>query len=118
MQAFEGRDRVAAQVQQQVDSYSRTLACNLLAAGHQPPEWLLTSTTLPQGACESQLLPLPPLLFRLRSGDSGGFLSGGGVDCVGRLGLISIRTRARLAALVGLVGSGDLSLGCPIAGCS
>jgi len=40
------------------------------------------------------------------------------VDCGARSGLISIRTRARVAPLVGLVGSGDLSLGCPIAGCS
>ena len=116
MQAFESKDRVAAQVQQHADSYSRILACNLLAAGHQPPEWLLPSATLPQGA--SQLLPLPPLLSRLRAGDSGGFLSGGGVDCVARLGLISIRTWACVAPLVGLVDSADLSLGCPIEGCS
>lgn len=40
------------------------------------------------------------------------------MDCGARSGLISIRTRARVAPLVGLVGSGDLSLGCPIAGCS
>ncbi|XP_066390419.1 uncharacterized protein [Miscanthus floridulus] len=48
MQAFESRDRVAAQVQQHADSYSRILACNLLAAGHQAPEWLIPSATLPQ----------------------------------------------------------------------
>jgi hypothetical protein len=70
MQAFESRDRVAAQVQQQADFYSQTLASSLLAAGHQPPEWLIPSTTLPQGA--SQLPPLHHLLFRLRAGDSGG----------------------------------------------
>ncbi|PUZ71164.1 hypothetical protein GQ55_2G292500 [Panicum hallii var. hallii] len=48
MQAFERGDWLAAQVQQQVDSYSQTLACRLLAAGHRPPEWLLPSATLPQ----------------------------------------------------------------------
>ncbi|WVZ65306.1 hypothetical protein U9M48_014694 [Paspalum notatum var. saurae] len=50
MQAFERGDWLAAQVQQQADSYSQTLACALLAAGHKPPEWLLPSTTLPQGS--------------------------------------------------------------------
>ncbi|XP_021310109.1 uncharacterized protein LOC8063747 isoform X2 [Sorghum bicolor] len=48
MQAFKSKDRVAAQAQHHVDSYSRILACNLLAAGHQPPEWLLPSSALPQ----------------------------------------------------------------------
>jgi hypothetical protein len=59
MQAFESKDRVAAQVQQHADSYSRILACNLLAAGHQPPEWLIPSATLPQGACPNSSLTLP-----------------------------------------------------------
>lgn len=58
MQAFERGDWLAAQVQQQVDSYSQTLSCRLLAAGHRPPEWLLRSATLPQGAL-LLLLPLP-----------------------------------------------------------
>lgn len=48
MQAFERGDWLAAQVRQQADSYSQTLACGLLAAGHKPPEWLIPSTTLPQ----------------------------------------------------------------------
>ncbi|KAK8460008.1 hypothetical protein SEVIR_2G253400v4 [Setaria viridis] len=48
MQAFERGEWLAAQLQQQVDSYSQTLACSLLAAGHRPPEWLLPSATLPQ----------------------------------------------------------------------
>nr|CAB3453702.1 unnamed protein product [Digitaria exilis] len=48
MQAFERREWLAAQMQQQVDSYSQTLANSLLAAGHAPPEWLLPSTALPQ----------------------------------------------------------------------
>lgn len=43
MQVFERRDWVAAQVQQQADSYAQTLACSLLAAGHRPPDWLLPS---------------------------------------------------------------------------
>ncbi|CAL5073792.1 unnamed protein product [Urochloa decumbens] len=48
MEAFERRDWLAAQVQQQVDSYSQTLARSLLAAGHKPPEWLLPSASLSQ----------------------------------------------------------------------
>ncbi|KAJ1290087.1 hypothetical protein BS78_02G215700 [Paspalum vaginatum] len=48
MQAIERGDWLAAQFRQQTDSYSQTLACALLAAGHKPPEWLLPSTTLPQ----------------------------------------------------------------------
>ncbi|CAN6204776.1 unnamed protein product [Urochloa humidicola] len=48
MEAFERGDWLAAQVQQQVDSYSQTLARRLLAAGHTPPEWLLPSAALPQ----------------------------------------------------------------------
>ncbi|CAN6224813.1 unnamed protein product [Urochloa humidicola] len=48
MEAFERRDWLAAQVQQQVDSYSQTLARSLLAAGHKPPEWLLPSAALHQ----------------------------------------------------------------------
>ncbi|CAN6196322.1 unnamed protein product [Urochloa humidicola] len=48
MEAFERREWLAAQVQQQVDSYSQTLARSLLAAGHKPPEWLLPSAALHQ----------------------------------------------------------------------
>ncbi|TVU09927.1 hypothetical protein EJB05_43426, partial [Eragrostis curvula] len=43
MKVFERRDWVAAQVQEQADSYAQTLACTLLAAGHRPPDWLLPS---------------------------------------------------------------------------
>ena len=88
MQAFERGDWLAAQVQQQVDSYSQSLACRLLAAGHRPPEWLLPSATLSQGALP---LPLPfssvptsvPRIRVVRERS--------GVDSLGRLGLISIR---------------------------
>ncbi|KAF8781064.1 hypothetical protein HU200_001036 [Digitaria exilis] len=69
MQAFERREWLAAQMQQQVDSYSQTLANSLLAAGHTPPEWLLPSTALPQGA--PRLLPQSPFLFRPRAGAVG-----------------------------------------------
>uniref|UniRef100_K3YN04 Inner centromere protein ARK-binding domain-containing protein n=1 Tax=Setaria italica TaxID=4555 RepID=K3YN04_SETIT len=41
MQAFERRDAAEAQMRQQVASYSETLTCALLAAGHLPPPWLL-----------------------------------------------------------------------------
>ncbi|XP_062199503.1 uncharacterized protein LOC133901961 isoform X2 [Phragmites australis] len=43
MQLFESRDWLAAQMEQQADSYAQTLACRLLAAGHRPPDWLLPS---------------------------------------------------------------------------
>ncbi|KAL6844688.1 hypothetical protein ACP4OV_025347 [Aristida adscensionis] len=43
MQLFEPLDSLAAQVQQQQDSFAQTLACALLAAGHRPPDWLLPS---------------------------------------------------------------------------
>ncbi|KAL6656198.1 hypothetical protein ACP70R_007024 [Stipagrostis hirtigluma subsp. patula] len=41
MQLFERGDWLAAQVEQQADSYRQTLACSILAAGHRPPDWLL-----------------------------------------------------------------------------
>ena len=41
MRAFERRDAAEVQMRQQAASYSRTLACGLLAAGHQPPPRLL-----------------------------------------------------------------------------
>jgi hypothetical protein len=41
MGAFKRRDAAEAQMQQQAASYSRALACGLLAAGHQPSLWLL-----------------------------------------------------------------------------
>lgn len=41
MQVFERRDWVKAQVQEQVVSYSESLACAILAAGRRPPPWLL-----------------------------------------------------------------------------
>jgi hypothetical protein len=41
MGAFKRRDAAEAQMQQQAASYSRALACGLLAAGHQPSPWLL-----------------------------------------------------------------------------
>ncbi|KAL6646072.1 hypothetical protein ACP70R_017680 [Stipagrostis hirtigluma subsp. patula] len=41
MSVFERRESVEAQMLRQVVSYSETLACAHLAAGHQPPPWLL-----------------------------------------------------------------------------
>uniref|UniRef100_A0A0E0LWA0 LOB domain-containing protein n=1 Tax=Oryza punctata TaxID=4537 RepID=A0A0E0LWA0_ORYPU len=41
MQVFERRDWVKAQMQEQVASYSDSLACAILAAARRPPPWLL-----------------------------------------------------------------------------
>jgi hypothetical protein len=104
MQAFERGDWLAAQLQQQVDSYSQSLACSLLAAGHKPPEWLLPSTTLHQGA--PLLLPLSSRVgvrFRL-------FVSGAGWGLGWPIGADFDLDRDRVFRLVGLIVSCDLSL--------
>jgi hypothetical protein len=41
MQVFERRDAVEAEMRQQVDPYSHTLASALIAAVYLPPPWLL-----------------------------------------------------------------------------
>ena len=84
MQVFERGGWVAAQVQQQADSYAQTLACSLLAAGRRPPDWLLPSRPdEPQGVC---LLPFR-FRFRLWVGAIGlGCGVWGGSDWIGRLG--------------------------------
>jgi len=60
MRAFERRDAAEAQMRQQAASYSRTLACGLLAAGHQPPPCLLPhpapfAALFRRGAAEEQM---------------------------------------------------------------
>ncbi|GJN33697.1 hypothetical protein PR202_gb22318 [Eleusine coracana subsp. coracana] len=63
MQVFERRDWVAAQVDQQADSYSQTLACTLLANGYRPPDWLLPNPAAgPQQKLNGKPI-VPGLLF-------------------------------------------------------
>jgi hypothetical protein len=90
MQVFERRDWVAAQVQQQADSYAQSLACSLLAAGHRPPEWLLPTRV--SGPQQGAFFPTP--LLRLSGWVSSVWLGfGNGERVIGLTGWAWFRSR-------------------------